>query len=142
MDKKIPDDCCYEDLKVGQVVEFEKVVTEKMVNQFAELTGDYNPLHTDEAYAKTTQFKGRIAHGMLISSFFSTLVGMYCPGKRSLYLTQQLSFRSPLRLNQKVKVRGEIIKKMDSFKVITIKTAIFDEKGTTIVDGEAKAQVI
>lgn len=141
MNKKVPNDYAYEDIKLGQVTEFEQIVTAEMVNKFAELIGDYNPLHTDEEYAKTTQFKGRISHGMLTASFFSTLVGMYCPGKRNLYLTQQLNFRAPLSLNQKIKVRGEIVKKVDSLKLLIIKTVILDKENNVIVDGEARVKV-
>lgn len=139
--KREPNEYSYGDIKVGQVIEFERLVTEEMVNKFAELTEDYNPLHTDEKYAKTTRFKERIVHGMLLGSLFSTLVGMHCPGKRNLYLTQQLNFRSPLRLNKKVKIRGEVINKVDSIKMIAIKTVILDEENNIIVDGEAKVQV-
>lgn len=142
MNKVILNDYPYEDIEIGQIVEFERIITEGMVNKFAELTGDYNPLHTDEKYAKTTQFKDRVVHGMLIASFFSTLVGMYCPGKRNLYLTQQLNFRFPLKLNKKIKVRGEIVKKVDSIRLILIKTTVSDEKGVVIIDGEAQVKVL
>lgn len=142
MRKKEANEYSYKDIKVGLVVEFEKLITEEMVDKFAELTEDYNPLHTDEDYAKTTMFKERIVHGMLLGSLFSTLVGMHCPGKRNLYLAQQLNFRSPLRLNKKVKIRGEVINKVDSVKMISIKTMILDEEGNVIIDGEAKVKFI
>ena len=141
MTKKIPNNYSYQDIKVGQVVEFEQTITEDLVDKFAEITGDYNPLHTDQKYASTTQFKERVVHGMLIASFISTLVGMYCPGKRSLYLTQTINFRSPLKINKKVKIKGEVKQKFDSLKMILIKTTIFNEN-TIIINGEAKVKII
>lgn len=141
MIKKIPNNYSYEDIKVGQVTEFEQTITEDLVNKFAEITGDYNPLHTDQRYASTTQFKERIIHGMLIASFFSTLVGMYCPGKRSLYLTQTINFKSPLKINKKIKIKGEVKQKIDALKVILIKTTVFSEN-VVIINGEAKVKII
>lgn len=101
MNKKVPNDYDYEDIQIGQVVEFEQEITGDMVNKFAELIGDYNPLHTDEEYAKTTQFKGRIAHGMLIASFFSTLVGMHCPGKKKPVLNTTIKFQITFKTESK-----------------------------------------
>ena len=132
----------YKDIHVGQKAEFSIVVTEEMVNKFAELTGDFNPLHTDEKYAGQTKFKGKLAHGMLAASFFSTLVGMYCPGEKNLYLSQNLQFKSPLRVNDPIKVAGEITQKVDSLKIISVKTTIYNEKdNSVIISGEAKVMV-
>jgi len=139
--KKEPNDYSYEDIRVGQVVEFEKTITESLVSKFVEMTGDRNPLHTDKKYASTTQFKEKIVHGMLAASFFSTLVGMYCPGKRNLYLSQTLNFKSPLTFNKKIKIRGEIKQKIDALKIIVMKTTLL-LGNTVIIDGEAKVKLI
>jgi len=141
MNKNKPSDYSYEDIEVGKIIEFNSKISEDMVNKFADLTGDYNPLHMDEEYAKTTQFKGRIVHGMFAASFFSTLFGMYCPGKKNLYLSQQLNFRKPLRLNKRITIRGEVISKVDSIRLLTIKTMILDEEGNIAIDGEAKVKI-
>src|SRR6185295_7235732 len=81
-------DLQFEDISVGQSAQFEMLVTEEMVGQFAQLSGDQNPLHVDHQYAAGTSFGAPIAHGMLLASFFSRLVGMHLPGKRALYLSQ------------------------------------------------------
>ncbi|MCS5553038.1 MAG: MaoC family dehydratase, partial [SAR324 cluster bacterium] len=83
------------DLSIGQKVEFTEVISESMVQEFAKLSGDYNPQHMDESYATKTRFKKRICHGMLLASLFSRLVGMYLPGKHSLYFSQSLNFLYP-----------------------------------------------
>lgn len=131
----------YEDIYIGQKAEFTAVVTDAMVNGFASLVGDYNPLHMDEEYASQTKFKGRIAHGMLVASFLSTLLGMYCPGKNNLYLSQNLNFRAPLKIGETIRVTGEIKQKADSVKVICVKTVIYNAKNNIILDGEAKVMV-
>ena len=77
-----------EEIEIGQKKKFSIKVTESMVNEFAKISGDFNPLHMDEQYAKSTKFGRRVCHGMLLASFFSRLVGMYLPGKNSLYFSQ------------------------------------------------------
>jgi len=131
----------YEDIKVGQIVEFERFVSADMVDSFSELSGDYTPLHTDEEYSNKTRFKGRICHGMLLASFFSAAYGMHCPGKRNLCLTQQLNYKAPLKLNRKVKVKCEVVKKVDSIKVLFVKGLISDENGEVLIEGEARLKV-
>ena len=82
-------------LHIGQKAEFLEIISESRVQEFAKLSGDYNPHHIDDAFAKQTRFGKRICHGMLLASFFSRLTGMYLPGKGSLYLSQSLNFLSP-----------------------------------------------
>jgi len=74
-----------ENIELGTKEKFEVTVTEETINEFARISGDYNPLHMDENYASSTKFERRVCHGMLLASFFSRLIGMYLPGKNSLY---------------------------------------------------------
>ena len=131
----------YDEIKVGEVFEFKRVISEKDIDNFAKLTGDFNPMHTDEKYASGTIFKGRIVHGMLAASLFSALLGMVCPGKRNLYLSQSLNFRKPIKPGSEVVVKGSVVGKADSVKIITIKTEIICN-GAVAVDGEAKVRVV
>ena len=87
-----------DELKVGQSATYERTVTETDIAQFAELSGDHNPVHLDEAFAAKTLFKGRIAHGMLSAAFISTTVGTKLPGYGSIYVSQNLRFRAPVRI--------------------------------------------
>ena len=128
-------------IKLGQEKKFEVIITESMLKKFAELSGDYNPLHMDNDYAKTTIFKKRICHGMLIASFFSRLVGMYLPGKNSLYFSQSLKFISPCFIGDKIFVEGKVLDKSNATRIITLKTVITNEDGKHIVDGQAKVQM-
>jgi 3-hydroxybutyryl-CoA dehydratase len=128
-------------IKIGQKEQFEITVTESMVNKFAEISGDFNPLHMDEIHAKNTIFGKRVCHGMLISSFLSQLVGMYLPGKNSLYFSQSLKFMSPCFIGDKIEVGGEVVGKSEATKMITIKTSITNISGKKLIDGEAKIQM-
>ena len=130
----------FEDLFVGQKIVFSEKIDESLLTDFAKLSGDFNPLHMDEDYALNTNFEKRVCHGMLLASFFSQLVGMYLPGKNSLYFSQSLNFRNPCFIGDEVTIEGEITEKKSNTKIITIKTTI--SRGTTIIiDGIAKVIV-
>ena len=137
---KSPSEHTFEDLFVGQKVTFSEKIDESLLIDFAKLSGDFNPLHMDEDYASNTNFEKRVCHGMLLASFFSQLVGMYLPGKNSLYFSQSLNFRNPCFVDDEVTIAGEITEKKSNTRIITIKTTI--SRGTTIIiDGTAKVIV-
>jgi len=131
-----------DNLQIGQKVEFTEVISESMVEEFAKLSGDYNPHHIDESYAKKTRFKKRICHGMLLASFFSKLTGMYLPGKGSLYLSQSLNFIAPAFIDDEVTVEGEIVKISHSTGIVTVKTKITKENTIQLITGSAKIVIL
>lgn len=134
-------DLAIDDITVGDNASFDRMFSEKDVEVFSELSGDTNPLHMDDVYARATSFKQRLVHGMLVGSLCSALVGMYLPGKRCLYLRQTLSFKKPVFIGDTVTVFGRIIAKSETTKVLTI--AIHIKKGEDIVlEGEAYVQVL
>ncbi|AJM91295.1 MaoC family dehydratase [Nitrosopumilus piranensis] len=128
----------FSQIKIGMEKKFRIVVTEYMLESFANLSGDYNPLHMNENYATNTSFRKRICHGMLLSSFLSRLVGMYLPGQNALYISQSLKFHSPCFVNDKITIIGKVVSKSESTHIITLKTIIVNESGNCLVDGEAK----
>lgn len=133
----------FADMLVGDSAEFSVALTEDLVARFAELSGDINPLHTEESFAKTTDFGGRIAHGMLGASFFSQLVGVHLPGTYALYLSQNLTFRSPMRIGQTLLVRGTVKQKVDALRVIKLETQVLDQESLLcLIDGEAIIKVL
>jgi 3-hydroxybutyryl-CoA dehydratase len=131
----------FNDLFVGQKANFFKKIDEILVNDFAKISGDFNPLHTNEEYASSTNFGKRVCHGMLLASFFSQLVGMHLPGKNSLYFSQTLNFRNPCFIDDIITIEGEIIETKSNMKLITIKTTIHNQIGTCLIDGIAKVIV-
>ena len=128
----------FDQVKIGMKKKFTVIITESSVKKFAELTGDFNPLHIDEKYANSTKFESRVCHGMFLGSLFSRLVGMELPGKNALYFSQSLNFKIPCFIGEEVTVQGEIIDKSLSTKMIKIKTEIHNKENTCIVDGLAK----
>jgi len=132
----------FNEISLGNEAEFKILVSEELIKNFANFSGDYNPLHMEEDYAKKTQFKGRIIHGMAIACFFSQLVGMYLPGKHCLYLSQTINFKKPIKIGEEVIIKGEVIDKVDSFKMLKIKTQALNKNGNVLIDGEAKVLVL
>ncbi len=133
----------FADFEVGDEAQFEVLITGKLVADFAELSGDRNPLHTDEVFAKDTQFGHTIAHGMIGGALFSRLVGMYLPGRHALYMSQTLKFNKPIFQDTTVVVKGKITQKVDAFKVLKINTVISDKAtGEVLTDGEAAVGVL
>ena len=127
----------FDDISVGLEKQFTVTITESMVDEFAKISGDYNPLHMDEKFAQSRDFKNRVCHGMLLGSLFSRLVGMYIPGKYSLYFSQTLDFVNPSIINDTVTVVGKVISKTESTKLITLKTTI-KNSFCNLVEGNAK----
>lgn len=124
---------------VGQSYEFEKTIQEEDVEKFAEVTGDYNPLHMDEEYARTTMFGGRIAHGMIGAGIISGGLAMYLPGIGTTYLGQEITFKNPVHIGETVHVKLEIIEliKKSKFDIAKIKTTCTNGEGMIVIDGVA-----
>ena len=136
-----PNQYKFDEIKIGLEYKFTEMITESHLDSFAKLSGDYNPLHMDAGYAKTTRFKKRICHGMLLASFFSKLVGMHMPGKNALYFSQTLNFQNPCFVDDTITVRGQVVDKSDSTKIITLNTSIHNQNGMCLVDGTAKVMI-
>jgi 3-hydroxybutyryl-CoA dehydratase len=124
-------------LKVGDTAEFSKTVSESDIYQFAGITGDFNPAHINEAYAKKTFFKTRIAHGMLSAGFISTVIGTKLPGTGSIYIKQDLNFLAPVRIGDTITARAQVIEIMDGKNRVRLKTACVNQDGTEVLIGEA-----
>lgn len=133
-------DLKFSNIKVGSVYSFNRNFSFDDILSFAHLTGDFNPLHVDPKY-QSPIFKGNIVHGMLVGSLFSTLVGMYCPGKNCLYLSQELKFAQPIYPGQELIVKGTVTRKIEALKILFIKTEIIVEH-KVVVKGQAKVSVL
>ncbi len=108
MTKKVEHGFYIEDLEVGMMREVSHTVSEQDVADFARISGDYNPLHMDEEYAKTTPFGGRIAHGALTASYISAILGNDLPGPGAVFTTLELKFRAPVRIGDTVLARATV----------------------------------
>ena len=97
-----------DELEVGQAATLEHTVTDEDIQKFAEVSGDNNPVHLDEAYAAETMFEGRIAHGMLSAAYISAVLGTRLPGPGAIYVSQSLKFKAPVRIGDTVSTRVEV----------------------------------
>jgi len=131
---------CFEDLTLGQSAEQDSLVTEGVVAAFADVSGDANPVHLDAAYAATTPFKERIAHGMLSAAYISALIGMRLPGPGAIYVSQTLSFRRPVKLGATVRTRVEVTA-LDAEKARATLACVCSVDGKPVVEGEAVIMV-
>jgi 3-hydroxybutyryl-CoA dehydratase len=129
-----------EDLSVGQSEELARTVTGADLEAFAAVTGDENPVHLDEAFAATTPFGGRIAHGMLSAGYISAVIGTRLPGPGAIYVSQSLRFRRPVRIGDTVTARAEITAIDKARGRVSLKT-VCSVAGKTVVDGEAEIMV-
>ena len=129
-------------IRVGDTALFKVVIDGKKVSDFVSLSGDANPLHFKEKIARERGFKSPISHGMLLASFFSTLVGRYFLKDHNLYLSQNIDFVSPVFVGETVVVKGKVKGKIDSLRILELETVIVNEKGKKVVKGLAKVKYI
>lgn len=129
-----------EDLSVGETVERTFTVADADIAAFAEVSHDHNPVHLDEAYAATTAFKGRIAHGMLTAAYISAVLGNDLPGPGAVYVSQSLRFKRPVRIGDTVTVRIAVTGIEPRTGVVTLATTCI-VSGKTVLDGEATVMV-
>ncbi len=129
-----------EDLKVGMTASYAKTVTEADVVLFAGVSGDMNPVHINEEFAKETMFQGRIAHGMLSASFISTVLGTKLPGPGCIYLSQNLKFRAPVRSGDTVSATATITDIVPDKKRVVMQT-ICSVRNQIVIEGEAVVMV-
>lgn len=133
----------YDAIEIGATASFDIVVSAEMIERFALLSGDTNPLHLDDSYAVTTVFGQRIAHGMLAASFLSQLIGVYLPGYYGVYLSQNLLFHRPIYVGAKISIRGEVVQKVDALRAIKIKTEVRDVNSNEVcISGDALVKVL
>lgn len=127
----------YDDITVGEVFEKKRKVTDEMIREFAKITGDDNPVHLDEEYAKNTIFGGRIAHGILILGLVSAVLGRDFPGPGTIYLKQDAKFKRPVYLDEEITIRVEVLEKITGKSRIRLSTQVIKSNGEIAVDGEA-----
>jgi len=126
-----------EELGAGDAAEFSKTVTESDIAGFAEITGDFNPVHLDETYARKTPFRGRIAHGILAAGFISAVIGMQLPGPGTIYIEQAFRFRFPVRMGDTITARVEVLAIEAGKNLVRLKTTCSNQDGRLVLDGEA-----
>ena len=124
-------------LNIGDRASISKLITERDVIRFAELTGDINPIHMDKLYAEQTVFGERIAHGMLTASLISAVLGIKLPGPGNIYVSQSLKFRAPVKFGDIIEAEVEVVEKIPERNRVHLKTTCRNQDGTVVLEGEA-----
>lgn len=126
-----------DEIKLGDKACFEKTISETDVYLFAGITGDLNPAHINQVASEQTMFKGRIAHGILVSGLISTVLGMYLPGPGTIYLGQELKFTAPVKIGDTIKAEAEVIEMITEKNRIKLRTVCTNQEGKVVIDGVA-----
>ena len=125
------------DFYLGQTASCSKTFTETDFVMFAGISGDFNPIHIDSEYAKTTRFNQRIAHGLLTSSLLSQLLGVHLPGKGSVYLEQTIAFKHPVFIGDTVTATGTVTEWKEEKRILKLLTESHNQNGELILTGTA-----
>ena len=131
----------FREISIGDEFRIERTFTPADIDRFAELSGDHSPLHVDKAYAEQTGFGGRVIHGMLLASQFSTLVGMFVPGRPALYLGQDLAFRRPVLVGDTVIATARVTGTIEATQTLVLATEIRNAEDKVVVSGTAMVKV-
>jgi 3-oxoacyl-[acyl-carrier protein] reductase len=132
----------FEEIDVGYEVHLQHTITQEDVDSFAKLTGDFNPVHIDSEFAGRTTFGKPIVHGMLTSSFISTMIGMLIPGSGSLWLSQKLEFQSPTFIGDEITVIAKVKQKSPATRILMLGIEIINQHGTKLVNGESTVKML
>lgn len=132
----------YEEIEIGLTESFQVTVTEQMMEQFLQITGDANPLHQDAEYARSRQYADKVVYGMLSSSFYSTLAGMYLPGKYSLIHSMENKFLKPVYVGDALTISGTVKEKEDAYRMLMLTLLIQNQKGEKVSKGKMQVKVL
>lgn len=127
----------FEEIEIGATASTVREVTAAMVEAFAEVSGDKNPIHLDEDYAKNTLFGKRIAHGILSASFISSVIANQLPGEGSIYLSQSLKFLAPVYLGDTITTTVTVTGIKPEKKIVFLKTECHNGNNKIVISGEA-----
>jgi 3-hydroxybutyryl-CoA dehydratase len=125
------------ELKIRDSAQISKTITESDIELFARATGDFNPIHLDQAYAEKTMFKERIAHGLLSVGFLSSILGNILPGHGTIYLSQEVKFLAPVRIGDTITAKVEVIELIPEKNRAKFRTTCMNQDGKLVVDGIA-----
>ena len=129
-------------VKIGDTFTKTRTVTEELVRAFAEISGDFNPLHLDEAFASNTRFGQRIAHGMLSGAFISAVLGYEFHERKIVYLGQTLKFTAPVFLGDTVTTTAKVKNIREDKGIVTLETTCTKQDGTVTVTGQATVMIL
>ena len=132
----------FEEIQVGMSAHFSESISQDKLEVFAQISGDFNPLHLDDEYARSLGHPSAVLHGVLTTSLYSKLCGMYLPGRKCLMHLMRVNFRNPAYVDELLIVRGQVASITSPYKTILIKASIAKQCGTIVSDSNIQVGVI
>lgn len=129
-------------LKIGDIFSTSKQITDAVVRAFAEISGDFNPIHLDDEFAAKTQFGKRIAHGMISGALISAVLGNEFREKKIVYLSQTMKFIAPVFIDDTVTATATVINIREDKPIVTIESICTNQNGEKVVVGEGKIMLL
>jgi acyl dehydratase len=130
------------EMNIGDSLSSSREVTGELIEKFADVSGDYNPIHLDEEFASKTRFGKRIAHGMLSGAFISAILGNDYKGRTVIYLSQTLKFTAPVFIGDTVTTTSTVTNIRSDKNIVTLENICTNQKGETLVQGESKIMIL
>lgn len=131
----------FDTIEAGNTAVLSRTITEQDVRDFARLSGDDNPLHMNEDYARRSGFQNRVVHGMLVASYVSTLIGTQLPGVGSLWMSQSFSWKQPVFIGDRLEITLTVIRKSVGTRIVAVKVKAVNQSGTTVLEGEGSVMM-
>jgi 3-hydroxybutyryl-CoA dehydratase len=130
----------YEDIKPGEKSAFSKTVSEADIFAFCGITGDFNPIHVDEVFAGQSRWQGRIAHGMLVAGLVTQTLSALL-GAGSVHVSQEVSFKAPVRIGDTITVVSEVTEKIEDKRRVLVSSVWTNQDGATVITGKGEILV-
>lgn len=130
----------YEDIKVGDSSTFSKTITEADIFAFCGISGDFNPIHVDEAFAKRSRWQGRIAHGLLVASLVTQTLSALL-GEGAVHVSQEVSFEAPVKVGDSITVTTQVTEKIEDRRRVLVSSLWVNQDGTTVIRGKGEVLV-
>ena len=130
------------EIKIGDKFSKERKVTDELIRAFAEVSGDYNPIHLDEEFAAKTRFGRRIAHGMLSGAFISAVLGYEFEARKIVYLSQTMRFIAPVFIDDTITTTGTVTGIREEKGIVTLETVCTNQNGEVTLKGEAIVMIL
>ena len=130
------------EIKIGDKFSNERKVTDELIRAFADISGDHNPIHLDEEFAKTTRFGRRIAHGMLSGAFISAVLGYEFEARKIVYLSQTMKFIAPVFIDDTITTTGTVTGIREEKGIVTLETVCTNQDGEVTLKGEAMVMIL
>lgn len=127
----------YEDIEPGDRSAFSKTVSEADIFAFCGITGDFNPIHVDEVFAKQSRWEGRIAHGMLVAAMVTQTLSAIL-GEGAIHVSQEVSFKAPVRIGDTITVVSEVTEKMEDKRRVIVSSVWTNQDGVTVITGRGE----